>query len=243
MTITNINELTNNTLPKQEPIKERMNIFIPNISVENIPKRNGFIYVLCGSGGSGKTNLLLNFFKSKRMYRNIFDNIYYFCPSASYESIAKHPFEKHDKTYHELSSMQLEEIYQELVEIKKTSKTIEYSCIIIDDFADALKDKDIVEQLNKMVIKARHLGCVFIFTLQSYFYFPKQIRKQITNISIFKPKNYEEWETLSKELFNLNKEDALKLYDYTFDRPYTHLDVDTIDNNYYKNWNLLIFEK
>jgi hypothetical protein len=242
MTIKLIEEIVNNTIPRQAPIKEKMNINIPNIKVENIPNRNGFIYCLSGSGGSGKTNLLLNFFKSKEMYRNIFDNIYYFCPIASFESVSKHPFEKHNKIYHELSSAELENIYQELVLIKKDKK-IEYSCIIIDDFADALKDNDIIQQLNKMIIKARHISCAFIFTLQSYFYFPKQLRKQITNITIFKPKNYEEWETLSKELFNMNKEDALKLYDFAFDKPYTHLDVDTLTNTYYKNFNLLKFEK
>ena len=242
MTITSINEIQNKSLPKQEPILEKMNILITKIKVNNIHNRNGFIYVLSGSGGSGKTNLLLNFFKSKLMYRNIFDNIYYFCPIASYASIEKHPFEKHDKIYHELSVNELENIYQELVETKKDSKAIEYSCIIIDDFADALKDKDIIIQLNKMIIKARHLGCAFIFTLQSYYYFPKQIRKQITNISIFKPKNFSEWESLSKELFNLNKDDSIKLYDFVFDRPYTHLDVDTVNNIYCKNFNLLEFE-
>ena len=39
-----------------------MDINIPSIVVENIPKRNGLIYILCGSGGSGKTSLLLNVF-------------------------------------------------------------------------------------------------------------------------------------------------------------------------------------
>ena len=41
--------------------------------------------------------------------------------------------------------------------------------IIIDDFANQLKDNHIIEQLNKMVIKARHIACGFIFTAQSYF--------------------------------------------------------------------------
>ena len=35
-------------------------------------------YILTGSGGSGKTNLLLNLFKNKHCYRNKFHNIYYF---------------------------------------------------------------------------------------------------------------------------------------------------------------------
>jgi len=80
------------------------------------------------------------------------------------------------------------------------------------------------------------------FTLQSYYYSPKILRKQITYITIFKPKNIEEFYSLSKQLFNLNQDDALKLYDYVFDAPYTHLDVDTVSNTYYKNFNKLSFE-
>ena len=83
---------------------------------------------------------------------------------------------------------------------------------------------------------------LFFFTLQSYYYFPKILRKQITYITIFKPKNIEEWFSLSKELFNLTQDDALKLYDYVYDRPYCHLDVDTVSNIYYKNFNLLKLE-
>ena len=78
--------------------------------------------------------------------------------------------------------------------------------------------------------------------MQSYYYFPKILRKQITYITIFRPKNIEEWYSLSKELFNMNQDDALKLYDYVYAAPYTHLDVDTVSNIYYKNFNLLQFE-
>ena len=49
-------------------IKEKMEIKIQNIN-ENIPHRNGFIYALCGSGGSGKSSLLLSMFKSTKFYR------------------------------------------------------------------------------------------------------------------------------------------------------------------------------
>jgi hypothetical protein len=97
-------------------------------------------------------------------------------------------------------------------------------------------------QLNKMVIKARHLACSFIFTLQSFYYFPKILRKQITYITIFKPKNYFEFESLATELLNLKKDDALKLFDYVFDEPYQHLDICTVTNKYYKSFNPLQLE-
>eukprot|EP01038_Epipyxis_sp_PR26KG_P013990 gene13990-18761_t len=120
-------------------IKEVQDIYIPNVE-PYIPNRNGFHYLMCGSGGS----------------------------ENSFNSVANHPFKKHDKVYHELSVVVLEQIYQELsamkdestkeVEKKKPNmfdgveetkddddepKEIQYSCIIIDDYANVLKQNDI----------------------------------------------------------------------------------------------------
>ena len=223
-------------------IKEKMEIKIQNIN-ENIPHRNGFIYALCGSGGSGKSSLLLSMFKSTKFYRKNFDNIYLFSPKSSFLSVEKHPFENHNKVFHELDIETLDEIYNELNDFKENSINegidIENSIIIIDDYANALKDNDLTIYLNKMIIKARHLSCCFLFTLQSYYLLPLILRKQITNCSIFKPKNKKEWETIADELLNLNKENALQLNNYIFDTPYNHLDIDTLNNNIYKNFNKL----
>jgi hypothetical protein len=127
--------------------------------------------------------------------------------------------------------------------MKNEEKEIEYSVIIIDDYADVLKDNNIQKQLNKMMIKSRHLCCAFIFTLQAYYYMPKILRRQITNITIFKPKNTEEFVALSKELFNMKQDNSLELFNFCFNEPYNHLDVDTILNKYFKNWNLLEIHK
>jgi hypothetical protein len=144
--------------------------------------------------------------------------------------------------YHELTTGLLDDIYNQLLETKEAREgddPIQYSCVIIDDMADTLKEKGIQKMLNKMLIKARHLCCAFIFTLQSYYYYPKILRKQITNITIFKPKNAEEYASIAKELLMMNQEDALKLYEYIFSEPYAHLDLDTVENKIYKNFNEL----
>ena len=276
MTIHDIEEVENPTGTIFKPIKEKQNIYVPDIVNQNISRRNGMIYVMAGSGGSGKTNLLLNLFKNKNCYRNIFHNNYYFSPSASFASLANHPFEKHDKVFHELDVPILEEIYNELVskrvdeteskvEKKKRKgkyaralglsgdvdasesesdeeKEIEYSVVVLDDMADQLKNKDIQRQLNKMLIKARHLCCSFIFTLQTYLYFPKSLRKQITYITMFKTRNIEEFNSIARELLNLNKDDALLLYNYVFNQSYAHLDIDTSENKLYKNFNELLIK-
>jgi hypothetical protein len=121
-------------------------------------------------------------------------------------------------------------------------KEVEYSVLILDDWADSLKDKHIQRQLNKMLIKARHLCCSFIFTLQTYLYFPRSLRKQITYITMFRPKNVEEFNSIARELLNYNKDDALLLYNYVFDAPYTHLDMDTSNSILYKNFNELVIK-
>jgi len=227
-------------------IKEKMDINIININ-ENIPHRNGFIYAMTGSGGSGKSSLLLSMFKSTLFYRKKFDNIYLFTPRSSFLSVEKHPFENHEKVFHELEIPTLARIYDELNELKENSISegvpIENSIIIIDDFANALKENDLALYLNKMIIKARHLAVCFIFTLQSYYLLPLVIRKQITNTTIFKPKNKKEWESIAEELLSLDKDDTLQMYKYIYDAPYTHLDVDTLDGTIYKNFNKLLIDK
>jgi len=244
-----ITEEHNNQIPRFEPIREIMNIHIPDV-VDGIPNRNGFIWIITGSGGSGKTSMLLNFFKTKQLYKHKFSNIFYICPQSSFLSVANHPFSKHDESrvFHELNEDVLDNIYSELKEIKRENvdadkEDYQYNCCIIDDFADSMKNPDVQKKLNQMLIKARHLSCAFIFTLQSYFYYPKILRKQITNITIFSPRNVEEWESIAKEILHMKKEQADILREYVFDAPYNHLDIDTLSETFYKNFNKLTIKR
>ena len=239
MTIIEINEIENDKLKLGAPIKESMNVFIPDINPAlNIPCRNGFHLLMVGSGGSGKSSLMMNLIKNKDAYKKKFDNIYYFCPQVSFSSVKNHPFKKHDKVYHDFTVRELSEIYSEL-EQKKEEQLDEYSLIILDDLADMLKTNDIQVLMNKMMIKSRHLQVSWIITIQQYYYFPKNLRRQITNLILFKTKSIDEFQSLAKELFNMNAADALTLHNYVFDKNYNHLDVDTVENKYFKNFNLL----
>lgn len=269
MPITDIVEIKNPDSATFRPIKEKQDEYVPDIINKNISRRNGMIYALNGSGGSGKTNLLLNLFRSKKCYRGKFSHIYYFCPEASFSSLKDHPFQDHENVYHELSVENLQEVFNELVAIKNKNvkkkkkekdvafdeeeseseseeeeedEDVEYSICIIDDWADTLKEEKIQKQLNKMLIKARHLCCGFIFTLQSFLYFPKILRKQLTYTTIFKPNALPEWYSIADELLHLKREDASKLYEYAFDKKYNHLDLDNRENKIYKNFNLLKFK-
>ena len=173
----------------------------------------------------------------------LFHNIFYICPNSSFSSVEKHPFSDHEKVYHDLTIELLESIYDQLVDIKENAEEIEYSCVIFDDQADALKNNDIQKYLNKMLIKSRHLQCGFIFTLQGYYYMPKILRKQFTYVTIFKPNNAEEWTAITKEVLHMNIDDGETLYDFVYDQDYSHLDIDLKDDKLYKNFNLLQISK
>jgi ABC-type dipeptide/oligopeptide/nickel transport system ATPase component len=234
-----------NDLPKVKPVKEIMNIYINNIN-PNIPNRNGFIYGLIGSPGSGKSSLLLSLFRTKHYYYNKFHHIYLITPESSFLSVVDHPFKCHSKVYHELTSDVLENIYDELVEIKKDCIDNDYetenAIIIVDDFASDLKNNELIKGLKKLLIKSRHICCSFIFTLQAYNLFPLVLRKLLTNISLFKPKNKIEIENIRRELINFNEEKTTELMNYVFDQEYNHLDIDTVNNTLRKNYKLLIID-
>jgi formaldehyde-activating enzyme involved in methanogenesis len=72
---------------------------------------------------------------------------------------------------------------------------------------------------------------------------PKMLRKQTTFATIFKPKNREEWRVIVDELLQMKEDDAKKLYDYVYEKEYSHLDLDTIENKLYRNFNLLEITK
>ena len=240
-----ISEVPNNKFQATKPVKESMDKYIPDI-VEGISRRNGMIYLMIGSGGSGKTSLLLNQFRKGGAYHRKFHHLYLFTPAISFQSVVKHPFEKHDKVINELTRDNLNELYDELKsrkEDREEDDDMEYNCVIIDDMANSLKEKDVQRLLNTMLIKARHLNTCFIFTLQSYLYMPKMLRKQTTFATIFKPKNREEWDSLNKELIQMRDEDARQLFEYVYDKEYAHLDIDTIEGKMYRNFNELTIKK
>lgn len=236
-----ITEFKNENLPSTAPIKEKMDIYIPDI-VEGLPRYNGGVWVVSGSGGSGKSSMLLGLFKTSKGYRRKFDNIFYVCPMSSFLSVDNHPFKNHDKIAHDLTYDYLADLYKQLNEMKEEddeNDEQQYNLLFIDDMADALKDKTIQRMLNKILIKARHLKCMIIITVQAWKYMPLQMRRQVTNVTIFKPKSKDEWELVCREIIMLPKMYWEQLHDYIFDKPYTHLDIDTKNNRFYKNFHEL----
>lgn len=232
-----------NDLTKIKPTKEIMKTTIQGIN-QNIPHTNGFIYCLIGAPGSGKSSLLLSLFRDKNYYKKKFEKLYLITPESSFLSVANHPFKKHKNVYHDISEQLLNDIYEECLESKheciEDGIEIEHACLIIDDFASELKNQEIINGLKRVLTKSRHICLSIIFTLQAYNLFPLLLRKMITDISLFKPKNKVELESIRKELIGMNQDKTQELIDYVFDEPYNHLDINTASGVMRKNFRQLI---
>ena len=76
MSLKKIIEIENKQYKKGKVLKEKMDINVPGVH-PYFSCRNGMVYVLAGSGGSGKTQLLMSLFTNKDAYFKNFHHIYY----------------------------------------------------------------------------------------------------------------------------------------------------------------------
>ena len=116
MPIKDIIEVENKSFPRhKKPIKAWMDINIPLVIAENIPKRNGSIYKLCESGENCNTSSLLNMFKRKNLHRKKFTIYFIFVLLFHFYQLLNYPFKHHKYVYNKLTYCVLEYIHNELV--------------------------------------------------------------------------------------------------------------------------------
>ena len=184
---------------------------------------------IIGKPGSGKTSLLISMLsgkKNNKIYKKVFNNVLIVMPSSSIQSMKKNIFKDHDseKIYDELNIDSINDIYDKL---KLYSEDNENTLLIMDDVGAQTKDNDIQKLLKTIIYNRRHLKVKIIMLCQSYISIPKEVRKLITNIIMFKPAKTE-MENFMNELFETKKEYAIELLNlYKNKGEYLFLNVDT----------------
>jgi hypothetical protein len=176
--------------------------------------------------------------KENRVFRKVFDNVLLVMPTCSRESMKKNPFKHHheDKMFDELNYSSITNIYNQLL---TNSENKETSMLILDDVGASLKDATIATILRKIIFNRRHLKVQIIVMLQSYISLPKEIRKLFSNIIIFKPSKVE-FENLMNEMFEMHRDEALDLLQYTYTDPHDYLFLNIDTQKMYKNFDQII---
>lgn len=203
------------------------------------------IYVISGPQGSGKSSFVESIMTKggeAKVFRKVFDKVFYSTPEEVMSSTPDHPFSQHprERVFHDLSADTFESILEQALEVKENGGN---SILILDDWSEELKIKRVELTLKKLIHKHRHYHLQIFITLLTLKSLPKSLRSMIDAYIIFKPKSIIEIQSFADDVFALDKKDLKQLIDYVFDEKYNFLFYNQRDNVYYKNFTRLALKE
>jgi len=196
--------------------------------------------LMIGRPASGKTSLLYSFFKSPKVYRKVFHNIYLFQPSHSRASMKDNIFEKipEEQTHEELNYENLNTVMETIkAEDKKYN-----NCIIFDDMTAYLKNADVKKLLKELIFNRRHLRTTIIFLVQTWYSIEKDIRKLFSNIFCFRVAK-QELESIFNEVVESKAKYMTEISKMVFNRPYKYLFINVNSQRLFDGFDELLFEE
>ena len=221
------------TIPNIEPIKlkDYESKQSKYLMVAKLPMRS----VLLGPSGSGKTILLVNMILD--IYRDCFARVYIWSPSInvdhSWEPVKKY-IEKElkintskEKLYFDYKPEELEHVIDTQYKLIDHMKKQEYNklyniLIVVDDFADSPSFTRHSKLLHSLYTRGRHLMISTITATQVFNALSPIIRKNITQLYVYKLRNYRDLEAVLEELSALtDKKTLLEMYNMATKEPYS----------------------
>ena len=189
-----------------------------------------FFMIICGKSGSGKTSLLIDILKDKRIYKNVFHKILLVMPRHSYNNMETNIFKRlpNEQVQFELDFNRLHD------QISVFANNDKNTLLVIDDFTAYLNRKDYLRQFNELIQNRRHLRLSICLLVQVYNSVPLPIRKSINELILFRaPKK--EFQFILDELIEMPHDIALKLKKFIYDRQHNFMLLDVPNQIYYKN--------
>ena len=199
---------------------------------------------LIGRPGSGKSSMAIALMTQKepKIYRKTHHHVIIMMPANSIGSLKNNPFKclPPENIYNELTDQSINMVYNN---IDKASSADEKTLLFIDDMtADLKKSKFIMETLKRLIYNRRHLKLNIIITAQSYVNMPLDIRKNITNLILFKPPK-KEMELIFSEMIESKKELFQDVMKIAYDSAHNFLFVNIPSQRMFKNFDELIFNE
>ena len=226
---------------KIEPIK--LKEYTSSQSKYDFVAKVPFRSIVLGPSGSGKTVLITNLILD--VYKDVFQRVFVFSPSISVDA-SWHPviiyIEKDMKVdtnkekvlFDHYDSEALENIIDEQHKLidymkKKDIKKLYNILIVVDDFADDPKFVRQSKMLQAVYIRGRHTMISTITATQVFTALSPTIRKNITELFVYRLRNYRDLETLLEELSALYpKKTLLDLYNLATDKPHSFLFINLV---------------
>ena len=236
--------MTKDNYPKIEPIK--LKEYKSKQSKYEVAARVPFRSCCLGPSGSGKTVLLVNMILD--IYRDVFERIYIFSPSISvdhsWDPVKKY-ISKELKINEEKEKIYFDDYHQEdLGKIVETQKKIidqmkkqDHSklyniLIVIDDHADNPAFCRNSKLLHSLYTRGRHTMISTITSVQSFVAISPIIRKNLTELYVYRLRNYKDLECILDELSALlDKKTLLEMYTLATSEPHSFWYINLVAKN------------
>lgn len=217
-----------------ECLHEKLNTY-DMTSFMNSHETNLFI----GKPKSGKTSLLYSFFKSPKLFRKVFHNIFLFQPSHSRQSMKDNLFGKipDEQKFEELN----EENLQVVINVIKSEDKKYNNCIIFDDMTAYLKNHDTLKLFKELIFNRRHLRTSIFFLVQTWYSVPKEIRKLFSNIFIFRVSKQEN-DAIYSEVIEDKVKYQNEISKLVYNEPFKYLFVNLNSQRFFDGFNELLFD-
>ncbi len=200
----------------------------------------GFLCVI-GRPASGCTIAMMTQ-KNPKIYKKTHHHVLIMMPQNSINSLKNNPFKQlpEENFYEELNDASISSIYDK---VNEWSAKDEKTLLFIDDMtADLKKSKPVIDTMKRMIFNRRHLKMNLIITAQSYVNIPLDIRKNITNLILFKPPK-KEMEIIFEELIENKKDLFVDIMKMTYGEKHNFLFVNVPTQRMFKNWDELVIKE
>ena len=203
--------------------------------------------IILGPSGSGKTILLQNMILD--IYRGCFSRIYIFSPSINVDYSwvpVKDYIEKDMKVIHSdeepiffdhYNPEDLQNVIDTQHKISKYMKEQDYKnihqiLIVVDDMADSPEFTRHSKLLHGLYLKGRHTFISSITATQAYTALSPLIRKNATELYVYRLRNYRDLESVVEELAALyDKKTLLDVYQTATSEPHSFLSINLMAKN------------
>ena len=229
---------------------------LPFIPADPLPKKSFALY-LCGSPGSGKTNLMLSLCLSHPTKKNKKIPLYYYkffdhveVVSGSLQTLPKRFLNKLPDD--QLHNQYNDELMENLIEKLRAGENSN-NLIILDD---CIKDLRRSKILAKIFLNRRHCthdagksgngGLAIITTSQKFNLLPLEVRTNQSHYIIFKSSNRQEIDAIRNELMtDLSPIQQQEVFDLCWDKPHSFIMIDINkpkDQKYFCRFDQIVFD-
>ena len=182
-----------------------------------------FRMLICGSSGSGKTNLLYHMLTKPLLW---YDEIYLYARNLEQDKYKK-LIQKMRKLSHEIGYEILNVSNDEITPVTEMDYVDNQKLVIFDDYVCDKNQKQIIDYF----IQGRHKNCSVLYLNQSFYKTPKDIRLNCSHYCLYESPSSREANRISSEL-GVDKE----VYKAATREPYSFLYVDKPKKRIAKNF-------